>query len=116
MSSDADRLQELHADLEAALEERITQLLSTVKAAQMVSASIAATNADIHRNEQLKASLEAELSPLQKQKKGLESDNTKLQKKADQLKAQIEALRTQRKELVGQVKGLAAQAKSAGEG
>ena len=86
MSSDADRLQELHADLEAALEERITQLLSTVKAAQMVSASIAATNADIHRNEHLKSSLEAELAPLQKQKKGLESDNTKLQKKADQLK------------------------------
>jgi len=116
MSSDADRLQELHAELETALEERITTLLSTVKAAQMVSASIAATQADIHRNEQLKASLQAELEPLESQKKGLESDNDKLQKKADELKGRVKALRAQRKELVGKVKGLAAQAKSAGKG
>ena len=116
MSSDADRLQQLHNELEAALEERITSLLSTVKAAQMVSASIASTQADINRHEQLRDSLQSELEPLEEQRDALSSDNDKLQKKADELSAQIKKLRGQRKELVGKVKGLAAQAKSASKG
>lgn len=109
MSTESDRLQELQEQLEAVLEERITNLLTTVKATQAVSARIAATQADIHRNEQLQATLKSDLKPL-------ESDNDKLKRRADQLRDKIANLRKQRKDLIGQVKGLAAEAKSAGEG
>lgn len=116
MSSDAERLKALQSELEIVLEENVTRLLTTVKAAQMVSASIASTQSDIRRHEALQKSLESDLEALERSENALSSDNQKLKKKAESLKDAVRKLRKQRAELVGQVKGLAAEAKSASKG
>lgn len=109
--SDADRLHQLQSEFESVLEERITHLLGHVKAAQEVTAQLAATSAEIRRQEQIQASLEESMESLSNHEKSLGKDNDKLQKKVDALKANIRKMRARRQELAGEAKTLAAQSK-----
>jgi chaperonin cofactor prefoldin len=116
MSTDADRLHAIQGELEEVLETRLTELMTTVKAAQAVNARLAATQAEIQRQEHLRTALEADLEPLEARSESLSSDNDKLQAKVEQLKANIRQMRARRQELVGTAKQLSAEAKRQGKG
>jgi predicted RNase H-like nuclease (RuvC/YqgF family) len=106
MSSDADRLVQLQAQFEAVLEDRITALLTHVKATQEVTARLGAVQAEIRRQEQVRAQLEAEVEPLSQSGVALQSDVEKLTRKVEALKANVRKLQATRTELVGTAKKL----------
>jgi len=104
--SDADRLTELQAQFEAVLEDRITELLTHVKATQEVSTRLSAVQAEILRQEHLRQHLESGLEPLNHAGATLASDNEKLTKKVEALKSNVRKLQATRADLVGQAKAL----------
>lgn len=115
MSSESDRLHTLQSELESALEHRITELLTHVKATQAITAQLATTQQEIRVQERLKEQLSAELQPLSEHATALEGDAEKLADRIDKLKENILRMKTQRKGLVEKANALAAEARAAGK-
>ena len=106
MAADADRLRAIQEDLNAVLEERVTDLLAHMKAIQEVTAQIAATEVEIRRQEALKEHLEGELEPLTSEADDLRAENAELQGKVDKLQENVSKMRKLREELMGNLSGL----------
>lgn len=62
MSSDTDRLRALQDEVNAILEERITDVLSSIQAFREVTTQLAAANLDLARQQTYASQLESELS------------------------------------------------------
>ena len=103
-TADDSRLQTIQTELNAILEERITQLMSHIKAAQGVSREIARTEDEIRRQQILREQLQSELGPLKSEAESLVAETAQLQDEVDNLLASISKMRSIREELLS-VKG-----------
>lgn len=112
MPNDADRLNQLTAEFEEILEARLTELLTSVKAAQAITAQIATTQQEIRVQERLQDQLRSELEPLDRHAAALGADADKLQQRVDQLKDNVVKLRARRQGLIDQANSLAAEART----
>lgn len=107
MTSTHDDLASIQAQLEAALEERITDLMGQIKAVQEVTAQIASATMDIRRQETLREQLEEELGSLLTESIELEQSNEERQARLDKLKEHVAKMRDLRAELMSGLAELA---------
>ena len=92
-TADSEQLRALKAQFDALLEGRIGDLLGQVRAIQELTRRISATEAEIRRNEELTAPMEAELGSLTQENQGLQARVT-------QLKDHVGTMRAMKKELM----------------
>jgi archaellum component FlaC len=99
-TADDSRLQTIQTELNAILEDRITQLMAHIKAAQGVSREIARTEDEIRRQQALKEQLGSELGPMRSEAESLKAETAQLQEEVDGLLASISKMRSIREELL----------------
>ncbi len=107
MTSTPDTLAAIQAQLEATLEERITDLMGQIKVVQEITAQIASATLDIRRQEALREQLEKELGSLLTESIELEQTNDERQARLDKLKEHVEKMRSLRAELMSGLADLA---------
>jgi len=96
----ADRLAELQGQLDAVLEERITELVAAIRACQEVTAQIATTTLEIRRQEALGDELSKQLEPLSAEASRLETENESSAQELAALKADVERMQAEREALL----------------
>jgi len=112
-SPDTDRLQTIKEDLNGILEERITDLMSHVKAAQEVTRQLAATELDIRHQTALQNQYEAELSGLVTESRDLKKGNSELEEKLEKMRANVARMKKLREDLMTNLSGLTKDLQSA---
>jgi uncharacterized coiled-coil DUF342 family protein len=108
MAIEAQTLKALQTELEGALEERLTELMTQVKASQALTAQISAAHQEIRRHERAHEQLTAELA-----NKGTGVEADKMRKRAEQVQENLRKMRKQRDGLIEQMQTLVAQTRSA---
>ncbi len=101
MSNAADKasLAAIQEQLSAVLEERVTELMSHLKASQTLTRQIARTEEEIERHRMLSERLAAELGPLRTEAARLSSETTALQAQFDDVSGSVARLKEIREEL-----------------
>ncbi len=102
----SDRLEAIHDELAAILEERVTALTAAIVGVQEVTRQIASTENAIHRNEAVRDRLNADLAGLRSTEQGLEAENRANRKKVASLKENIGRLREMRQEMRSKLSSL----------
>ena len=97
--ADTPSLQAIQEQLGALLEERVTELMTQIKATQALVRRISATEDEIARHKLLGERLEAELGPLRDEAGTLAARTAALQAEADALSGTNARLREIRREL-----------------
>ena len=99
LSEPAD-LREVQEHLSAILEERVTDLMTQIKATQALSRQIARTEEEIERQQLLQERLETELGPLRDEVTSLKVETETLQAEVDELLDSVSRMRNIREELL----------------
>lgn len=102
-------LQAIQERLSAILEERVTELMTHIKATQALSRQIARTEEEVERQRLLQEKLEAELGPLREEATTLQAETDGLQAEVDALVDSVNRMRDIREELLA-IKGGSAEA------
>jgi len=97
-------LQAIQDQLTAVLEERVTELMTQIKATQALSRQIARTEEEIERQRLLQERLEGELGPLRRESAQLQTQTSALQAEVDELLDSVSRMRNIREELLA-IKG-----------
>lgn len=114
MSGEVDRLRQIQGELEQVLEARVTELLARMKAIREVTAHISSVEADIQRQERVRAGLEAELPPLEARHATLSAENADIQARVDGMRDKVARLQKLREELMSNLSGLTGDLKGLG--
>lgn len=101
MSKAADKpsLHAIQEQLGAVLEERVTELLSHLKASQSLARQIARTEEEIERHRVLSERLASELGPLRSEAGRLSAETSALQAQFDDVSGSVARLKEIREEL-----------------
>lgn len=97
--ADDASLQAIHDQLGAALESRVTELMTHIKTAQALSRQIARTEEEIERQRLLREKLEADLGPQRELAARLASETEALQAELDGTTDVVERLEALKGEL-----------------
>ena len=97
-------LQAIQEQLSAILEDRVTDLMTQIKATQAISRQIARTEEETERQRLLQERLEAELGPLRHEAAQLQAQTQRLQGEVDELLDSVSRMRNIREELLA-IKG-----------
>lgn len=97
-------LQAIQEQLAAILEDRVTELMTQIKATQALSRQIARTEEETERQRLLQERLEAELGPLRHEAARLSTETQRLQGEVDELLDSVSRMRNIREELLA-IKG-----------
>lgn len=106
--SESLSLQAIQERLSAILEERVTDLMTQIKATQALSRQIARTEEEVERQRLLQEKLQAELGPLREEASALKAETDNLQGEVDELLHSVARMRDIREELLA-IKGGAAE-------
>ncbi len=102
--SDTLSLQAIQERLSEILEERVTELMTQIKATQALSRQIARTEEEVERQRLLQEQMEAELGPLREEASQLKTETDALQAEVDELLDSVTRMRDIREELLA-IKG-----------
>lgn len=103
-NADSPNLARIQDELSAVLEERVTELMTQIKATQALSRQIARSEEEIERQRMLQERLETELGPLRQEAASLQAETASLQSEVDELLESIAKMRNIREELLA-IKG-----------
>lgn len=98
-NADKPSLHAIQEQLSAVLEERVTELMTHIKASQGLARQVARTEEEIERHRALSARLASELGPLQQEAARLSAETAALQGQVTDASASVTRLREIREEL-----------------
>jgi chromosome segregation ATPase len=98
--SDNASLQAIQEQLSGLLEERVTELMTQIKATQALSRQIARTEEELDRQRLLQERLEDDLGPLREEAASLRTETDTLQGEVDELLESVSRMRNLREELL----------------
>lgn len=98
-AADKSSLHAIQEQLSAVLEERLTELMSHLKASQALTRQIARTEEEIERHRLLSERLATELGPLRTEASRLSAETTALQGQFDDVAGSVARLKEIREEL-----------------
>ena len=101
-----DRLEQLQAELQQILEDRLSQLARSVRSSEAVARRIVAAELEIERHSQTAAQLEADSQQLELQLMGARSRAEEARERHGSLAAERDRFRTEVDRIDGEVRGI----------